>query len=387
MKDSLLYFRLHTNLSFGPGSLNEIIPFLEEKGFNRVGVIIDLHVEKGEYWQQLIKKLRKLYTINPYFINDMMEPTYDYLDSIRGKFDKKIDCLLGIGGGSTMDVAKAISVLVTNKKRAIAYRGFGLIKNSGIPLILIPSTAGSGSEITPYAVFIDRKEKRKFGINSPLYLPVFSVIDPLLTLSCPSSVTIASGMDALTHTLESFVAKKHSLLSKLFSEEAFPLIFNNLERVVKNPEDINLRTQVSLGAYLAGIALFNSAAGPAGVLSYPIGTLFRVTHGLAGSVFLYPVIKFNIENGYKGYETLYDLVDPSVQKKCIGKDKSQKFLHCFQLLCANLDIPEKLNTFGVQKSDIDSIIDHLKFLWSAVEQNPIPMTEKNIRAMLHSMID
>ena len=381
-------FKLNTNVLFGADKIFEITEFISVRKYKKIAVIIDFRVDKSAYWQVFKKKLNKSAELSVYFINRKMEPTYQYLDEVRIEFAKKLDCIIGVGGGSTMDVAKAISVLTANKKPAIIYRGFDLIENPGVPLILVPSTAGSGSEITPFAVFIDEKEKRKFGINSAKYLPVLTVIDPKMTLTCPSSVTIASGMDAIIHALESFAAKKHTLISRLFSKAAFPLLFNNIEMAVNNPDNLQARTNISLGAFYAGIALFNSAAGPAGVLSYPLGTLFNVTHGLAGAVFIHKIVEFNVMHGYDDYSELFDLIDNKYKTdlKTIHS-KSKMFLECFNNLCKKLKIPKKLNYFGMEKSDIDLFMNHLKLLWTSVDQNPVLITEKDIRKTLDKMID
>ena len=388
MDNNSFNFKLNTNVLFGSNKLLEVADFIKDQEFKKVGIIIDFGVEKSTSWQEFKKKLSKVSKISIYFINQKMEPTYQYLEEIRNKFTTDLDCLLGVGGGSTMDVAKAVSVLATNKKPAISYRGFDLLEKQGIPLILIPSTAGSGSEITPYAVFIDESEKRKFGINSAKYLPILTVIDPDLTISCPPSVTIASGMDALIHTLESFAAKKHSDISRMFSKAAFPLLFNNIENAVKKPMDLGTRSNMSLGAFYAGIALFNSAAGPAGVMSYPLGTLFNLTHGLAGAVFIYKIVEFNVKHGYKDYGQFYDLISDKYKKNLKTKsNKNKMFLECFKRLCQNLKIPEKLNSFGMKKTDIDLFMGNLKLLWGSVEQNPVLITDKDIRKILGSMVD
>ncbi len=380
-------FKLNTNVIYGPQSLDRLLPFLQERNYRNVSVIIDSAVERSEYWRSFSSQLSQTCAARPYFKNEEMEPSYDYLDQIRGQFSPDVDCLIGVGGGSTMDLAKVISVLVSNGEKAISYRGFGLIENPGVPLILVPTTAGTGSEVTPFAVFTDTTEQRKFGINSPLYLPILTIIDPLLTLGCPASVTMGCGMDALTHALESFVARKHSVASRLFSREAFALVFNNLPRVVNDPSNVELRSRLSLGAYYAGIGLFNSAAGPAGGLSYPIGTFFKVPHGMAGAAFLYPVVRFNIEHGYRGYEPLVDLIEGQAGALSIEPDKSERFLKAFGDLCDGLGIPKSLKVFGVSSADIPRILDQMRLLWSAVEQNPVPVSETDLENMLRQMLN
>lgn len=388
MNENLKFqFKLNANLWFGPDSLLGLADYVKERGYQKIAVIIDRNVASTDHWQKVKRELESVCTIAPHFENDMMEPTYEYLDEIRGKFESDIECMIGVGGGSTLDTSKAISALIKNDKPALTYRGMGMLDNPGVPLICATSTAGSGSEITPYSVFIETESKQKYGINSPLLTPVLSVVDPILTVSCPRSVTVASGMDALTHTVEAFTARKQSTMVRLFAKEAFSLIFNNLPQLANDLSNVDLRTKLSLGAHYAGIALFNSSGGPSGVLSYPIGTLFGVTHGLAGAPFLRPVIDHNIEQGYRDYEILYDLIEPANRKSKESGDKSQLFAEEFGAFCDELGIPSKLNAFGASRDDIPTVIQHLQMLWAGVEQNPITLEERDIERILVGLLD
>jgi alcohol dehydrogenase len=380
-------FKLNTNLVFGPNSLDSVVDYVKENDCKKIAVIIDRNVGLSDHWQSIKAKLEQHCEFDPYFENDLMEPTYDYLDEIRGQFSNDVDALIGVGGGSTLDISKAISVLVANEKPALEYRGFGFIEKPGVPLILATSTAGSGSEITPYSVFIETESKQKFGINSPLITPILSIVDPLLTVSCPRSVTLASGMDAITHTIEAFSSKKNSTMVRLFAQEAFSLIFNNLPKLLDDLSNVDLRTKLSLGAHYAGIALFNSSGSAAGVLSYPIGTLYGVTHGMAGAPFLRPVIEHNVANGYQDYGLLYDTIDPENRVTDGTGNKNELFAQEFAAFADRLDIPRNLGTFGAKKSDIPTIIQHLQILWPAIEQNPVDLAQKDVESILLGLLD
>jgi alcohol dehydrogenase len=290
-----------------------------------------------------------------------------------------------VGGGSVMDVAKAGSVLTANPKPAREYAGMGKIQRPGTPLILAPSTAGSGSEVTPFAVFIDSEQKRKLGLNSEMYLPRLTVVDPDLTLSCPPSVALSSGMDALTHALESFAARKHTVFSRILSREAFARVYKNLPLALARPDDPAPRRELSLGAYLAGAALLNSSGGPAGVLSYPIGTLFGAPHGLAGAIFLQPVAAFNVRGGYTDYCELYDLAAPSPS----GGDRAERaerFVEDLDRFCREVGVPRSLEDFGVDQDSPPLIMEHLSALWAAVELNPVDMTAEDVEEILRALL-
>jgi alcohol dehydrogenase class IV len=379
-------FRLKTDMRFGVGITGNIGNLLRDYGFSKVGIIIDAGVLKNKAAHELINNLKETCTIEKIFENQISEPDYDYLDECKKEFlGTSMDCLIGIGGGSTMDLTKGVAALLKNPGKAIQYRGFNLLKNLSLPTVAVPTTAGTGSEVTPYAVFTDRNEKRKLGINSEYNIPRLTILDPLLTLSCPRSVTVSSGMDALTHAVESFVAKGATPISKMFSRNAFSLIFNNLSKIVDDMGNIDLRSKLLLGSHCAGVALMNSGAGPAGAMSYPLGVHYNVPHGLAGAVFLPKVVNFNVQSGCEDYAEIYDLID-NADKNLSVLQKTNEFSGALDALCEKLSIPRRLSQFKVSRKDVDFIVkDTFSGLKGAIEQNPVPFTEKDARRILEEM--
>ncbi len=311
------------------------------------------------------------------------EPDYDSLEEIRQKFDANYDALVGVGGGSTLDVAKAVSVLVANEGPALDYRGFDLIRNSGIPVIAVPTTAGSGSEVTPNASFVDRQTKRKMGINTERYLPKLAVLDPRLTASCPVSVTVCCGMDALGHAIEGYVATGSSPMSRLFSKKAFALIFNNLRRACGEPDDLKWRSRVQLGATYAMIGMMNSGAGPASAFSYPVGVHFGVPHGLAGGVFLAEVVAVNVEAGAGVYAPLYAVIEEA-DKSGGSENYSARFVEQLRDLARELDVPANLGALGIAKEDCGVIREEVLKL--NLDQNPVLFGEDEVDTVLERLV-
>jgi alcohol dehydrogenase class IV len=244
-------FWLKTDARFGPGVASTLPEFAGRRDCKRVAVILDAGVRTNAHVQKVLGGLRAAVEEVRVVESDAVEPTYDYLDEFRQSFDANLDLIVGIGGGSILDLTKAISVLVTNAEPAISYRGFDLIKNPGIPVVAVPTTAGTGSEITPNAVFTDAKEKRKLGINTELYVPILALLDPYMTVSCPKPVTVSSGMDALVHAVESFVARGSTPVSRMYSREAFKLVLPNLPIVIEEPENLEARSAMQLGSVLS----------------------------------------------------------------------------------------------------------------------------------------
>lgn len=376
-------FKLQTNMKFGAGTAESLPSFLSEQKYGRIGLIADKGIVGIQTYRKIYNLLKSQSYIEHEYINEVSEPAYEDVDRITNEFrNKKIDCLVVFGGGSAMDIAKGVSVLLTNEGPAITYRGYGLVKNPGVPLVALPTTAGSGSEVTPNASFIDTKESKKLGINTSLYLPKLTILDPLLTISCPKLVTVSSGLDALVHTLEAFSGRAATPLARTFAREAFQYIFNSLPQVLNNPADINARGRMQLGAYCAGIALINSASGAAGVLSYPLGVHYKVPHGIAGAVFLAPVARFNIERGYEEYAELHDLID-GADKSLGPKEKNLAFLQEFEKLCELAGIPKSIRELGVKEEDLpllaqESYINRKK----SADQNPIATGVEGLEIIL-----
>jgi len=332
---------------------------------------------------QLIKSLKKDNQVQ-IIECDISEPTYEKLEEKRlSSKDIDIDVFIGIGGGSTIDMAKALSVLYTNNKPALQYRGFNQFDNPIRPIIAIPTTAGTGSEITPNASFIDTKEKKKLGINGEGIRPKYAILDPSLTLSCPKGPTISAGVDSLVHATEAFVSKKTNPMARLFAKEGFKLVFENLPILVNDLEDIELREKVMYGAFLSAIALMNSGTGPAAAMSYPLGVHYGVPHGIGGGIFLPYVAEHNIKHGFYEYGDLFCLVD---NKKISKKEKSIQFLDYLKDTWSSLDVPKNLNIFGLNRTGITEFVDNTMDLKGALDQNPVSFYEKEINTVLKNLI-
>jgi len=193
-------------------------------------------------------------------------------------------------------------------------------------------------------------------------------------------VISSSGMDALTHTLESYVATKANPLTRIFAENAFNLIFNNLLKVLEVPGDLESRSKLQLGAYLAGISLMNSGSGVAGALSYSLGVHFGVPHGIAGALYLPHVVDFNIQKGYD-YSRLYDLID-GVDKSLAKEEKNRIFGNKLFELGRRLNVPDTLRYFGVDESNLNILLKEAESLEKAFTQNPIPFTVEDGKQLL-----
>ena len=394
LRKCIFEFNLKTRTKFGVGIATSLGKYLKELSLERIGIIIDSGVSDQKYVKGILEALRKeqFTFLRIWKYNLKREPDYDSLDRVKKKFldensHPTVDCFVGIGGGSVIDFAKGLATLVVNPGKALAYRGFPTDLNPSLPTIALPTTGGTGSEVTYNAVFIDRKQKVKLGINTMNNFPILAILDPALTLGCPRSVTLSSGMDALVHTVESYAAVQSNSLTKIFSREAFKHLFANLQKVLDDPTNIEIRAHLQFGSYLAGIALMNSGSGPAAALSYPLGVHFNVPHGLAGAVFLSHIIEHNVKRGYD-YSELSDMIDNTnkSRKRRTQKAKNQLFSQRLHKLCNELGVPSSLREFGANENNIHVLLNETERLEKAFAQNPVPFSVGDGKRLLMSMI-
>lgn len=383
-------FNLKTNAKFGAEKALRLAQYIKELSLTRPGVIVDGGIAGLEYTKNVLAALEKEpgLTVKIWVYDIRHEPDYDSLDRIKTRFldasgRPVTDCFIGIGGGSVLDFAKGLATVVVNPGKAVYYKGFPTGIVPSLPIIAIPTTAGTGSEVTYNAVFTDNDTKKKLGINTHNNYPALAVLDPLFTVDSPISVTVSSGMDALVHTLESYMAVQSNPMSRIFAKEAFSMVFNNLFLVTDKPADVEVRAKVQYGAYLAGISLINSGSGVAGALSYPLGVHFKVPHGIAGAVFIAHVVKHNMKAGYD-YSDLYDLIertDHTLPKNI----KNERFTEKMFTLCKKLNVPENLGGFGVNAGTVQIFLEEIGSLERAFAQNPVPFTVEDGKRLVRSM--
>lgn len=378
-------FRVATNLRFGRGESEKLGEELKELGFSKAAALVDAGVARHPLILKALESVKAAGLALDVYEAFEPEPSYDYLEAMRARVGGKgYDVLVGIGGGSAMDLAKGLAVLLANDGPALSYRGFPKLKNRPLPVVEIPTTAGTGSEVTYNAVFNDNAQKKKLGINSILNFPVCAIIDPLITVDCPRSVTVSSGVDALVHALESYVHKDHTPISRLYSVEAFRLLFNNLHRVTEDPRNPDIRAALALGAYYAATALMNSGSGPTAAFSYPLGAVYKVPHGYAGAAFLPSITRINVRKGYRDYARLYDLID-GADVSLPTEEKCRRFADAVQALMDKLGVPPKLSHYKLGPKDIDFMIGQYDVLKAGIAQNPIEITKDDVVEMMTTL--
>jgi len=287
-------FAARTRLVFGPGTLASLGALARELGARRVVLVTDSGLVAAGHVARAEAALRAAGCELATFAEVSADP--DALDVERcaaAAREHAPELFVGFGGGSAIDVAKGASMLFANGGRMQDYWGFGKTAEALLPLIAVPTTAGTGSEVQSYALIADETTHQKMACGASDAAPRVAVLDPELTLTCPRFVTACAGLDALGHALETAVTKKRTELSALFSREAFRLLAANFARVLAEPADLEARGAMLLGATWAGLAIEHSMLGAAHALANPLSARCGLAHGLAVGLGLGAVVRFN----------------------------------------------------------------------------------------------
>ncbi|UCC91137.1 MAG: iron-containing alcohol dehydrogenase [Dehalococcoidia bacterium] len=282
------------------------------------------------------------------------EPTVEFVqEGLKTYKQNGCDFLLAVGGGSAIDTAKAIAVMVTNVGSIEDYMGLNKIPKGGIPLIVIPTTAGTGSEVTQFTIITDTKRDVKMLIGSPFLIPQEAIVDPLLTLSMPRGLTAATGIDALTHAIEAYVSVKAQPMSDIFCLSAIELISGNLRQAWSNGNNIEAREKTMLGALQAGIAFSNSSVALVHGMSRPVGAYFHVAHGVSNATLLGVVTEFSLIGNPTRYARIAKAMRENVERLTIleAADLAAKSI---KRLIKDIKIPS-LQQLGVDKAKLDKL--------------------------------
>jgi len=282
------------------------------------------------------------------------EPTVEFVqEGLKTYKENGCDFLLAVGGGSAIDTAKAIAVMATNAGAIQDYQGLNKIPKEGVPLIAIPTTAGTGSEVSQFTIITDTKRDVKMLIGSPFVIPQEAIVDPLLTLLMPRGLTAATGIDALTHAIEAYVSVKAQPMSDIFCLSAIELISGNLRQAWSNGNNIEAREKTMLGALQAGIAFSNSSVALVHGMSRPIGAYFHVAHGVSNAALLGVVTEFSLIGNPARYARIAQAMGENVGQVTVleAADLAAKSI---KRLVKDIKIPS-LQELGVDKEKLDKL--------------------------------
>ena len=298
-----------------------------------------------------------------------------------------IDAFVAVGGGSSLDTAKGCNFLLTNGGRMQDYWGTGKATKPLLPLIAIPTTAGTGSECQSFALIADSDTHQKMACGDPKAAPHIAILDPMLTLSQPLRITACTGIDAIAHVVETAVTKKRNALSLMYAHEGFKLTLPNLPRIFENPNDLEARGRMQLGAAFAGLAIENSMLGAAHSAANPLTAHYGIVHGQAVGMMLPYVVRFNGQDreALRAYAELASA--PEIACVSDGPEKALDALiaHLESLLHL-AKMPRSLADCGVKAAMIPTLAEEAARQWTATF-NPRPVTTKDFAALFHLALD
>ncbi|MDZ4164233.1 MAG: iron-containing alcohol dehydrogenase [Smithellaceae bacterium] len=286
------------------------------------------------------------------------------------------DLVVGIGGGSALDVAKAVAVLAANRGRAVDYLGLNRVPGPGLPKITIPTTAGTGSEVTFTSVFLRKELNKKEGMNSPYLYPELALLDPLLTLSLPSGLTATTGLDALCHAIESYTSINASPMSELFSLEAIELIGANLRTAVHDGTNIEAREKMLLGSLYAGLGLANAGVTAVHSLSYPLGGRYGIPHGLANTILLPAVMNYNVPGAIDKFALIAAVMGERTEDIGI-RDAAFLAVESVQTIIADCGIEDTLESLNISPDDFPELARIAMTVARPLANNPRRVTEED----------
>lgn len=351
------------------GAVLQLNELLVERGLRRPLFVTDSQLIELGVVSPAIEALKQ--AVGDVIVFDGIEPdpservVYAALDAFKAG---DCDSVIAVGGGSSMDVAKVVSVLAKGQQDLPEIYGVGMVSSERIPLFLAPTTAGTGSEVTPVAI-ITTGETTKAGVSSPILLPDVAILDASLTLGLPASISAMTGIDAMVHAIEAYTSKiKKNPISDMLALRALKLLSENLRTVLASPGDVAAREAMLLGSMFAGQAFANAPVGAVHALAYPVGGHYHIPHGLSNSLMLPAVLTFNAEVCPELYAELARVI-PGAESSAGG------LIDWFKTLIDESGLPATLAQAKIPESDLPMLAKDAMFQQRLLINNPREVDE------------
>lgn len=352
-------FTLNETSYFGEGARKVLPDEIKKRGFKKVLVVTD----ESLYKVGVSKKVTDLLDANNikyalYHDVKPNPPVENVLAGVQMCKDEKCDLIVAVGGGSSIDTAKGISIIIKNPDRndVVSLNGVSNTKNKGLPIIALPTTAGTATEVTINYVITDPKKEIKMVCVDEHDIPIIAIVDTELMATMPKSIAASTGMDALTHGIEGYIAKSRNIMSQMFSLKAIQLIYDNLAKAV-NEKDQDAINKVGLGQYIAGMGFSNVGLGIVHSMAHQLGALYDTPHGLANAILLPTVMRFNGEVCYEEFRTILTQafhIDATLFTK---EEVIKTFCDCIKNLSHDVGITQTVKDVGAKKEDFPMLAD------------------------------
>jgi alcohol dehydrogenase len=357
-----------TRLVFGPGTLERLGELAREAGFRRTLLVSDPGLAPSGHPDRARRLLERAGIEVVEFHEFAPEPDSDMVDAgASAARAARVDSIVALGGGSSLDCAKGLNLVLTSGGSMADYRGYGKATAPMLPMIAVPTTAGTGSEAQSYALISDSLSHDKMACGDPGAAFRLAVLDPELTVSLPRHVTAATGYDALSHAVESYVTTTRSPLSAVFAREAFRLIEGRFERALDAPSDLAARAAMMLGAHLAGLAIEASMLGATHACANPLSARYGTIHGVAIALLLPHAVRWNGDSAAPLYAELLRAAGREP-----GSDPAGALADRLEHLAVHAGLPRGLRAAGVPREDLPALATHAADQWTG-RFNPRPL--------------
>jgi len=363
-------FRTTPRIVMGPGALAQLPDEVRLLKARKVLLVTDPGLVEAGVADRVRDLLDAAGIAHAVFSDVEPDPRYEIvlecLDTIR---KEESDLVVALGGGSPMDIAKTAAMMARNEGPISQYFGVDLVPNPGLPTLMIPTTAGTGSEVTPIAILSDEDEKLKKGIVSGYLFPHTAILDPELTLGLPPAITAATGMDALIHAIEAFTSVNACAMTDLLAFRAMELLYDNIRTAYANGANLEARSAMMEGSLLAGMAFANAGVTAVHAFAYPIGAEFHIPHGVANTLMLPHVMRFNVLGNVPKFAEIADafglVVSDLDELGC-----AEEAVACIERLADDLRVPRRLSDFGVKDEDIERLAQGVMKVTRLLANNP-----------------
>lgn len=315
------------------------------------------------------------------------EPNNHDVERLIDVLPTDVDVVLGIGGGSVLDISKLISVLYSGSSPSVDFFNqllAGTKPTARIPLVLIPTTAGTGAEATPNSIIALPEKSTKVGIISPLMLPDYVVLAPELTTSMPSHITASTGIDALCHLIECYTASVANPVGDNYAMIGMQKFFANIEKVIESPSDLTVRLNLLWASYYGGAAISHSGTHLVHALSYPLGGKYKIPHGLANSLLLVPVMKHIYPHCEEKLANVYRLL-PQADMSLSDSDMASKLVVYLEHLVKMLGLPTTLNEIGIEREQLTELAAAAMQVTRLLNHSPVKVTEQEVLKLYQSI--
>ena len=352
-------FVLNETSYFGEGARKVLPEEIKKRGFKKVLVVTDESLYKAGVSSK-ITDLLEANNISYVLFHDVKPnpPIENVLDGVKMCRDEKCDLIVAVGGGSSIDTAKGISIIMTNPDRedVVSLNGPSNTKNKGLPIIALPTTAGTAAEVTINYVITDTAREIKMVCVDEHDIPIIAIVDTELMASMPKSVASSTGMDALTHAIEGYITKSRNIMSQMFSMEAIKLIYDNLKKAV-NDKDQDAINKVGLGQYIAGMAFSNVGLGIVHSMAHQLGAVYDTPHGLANAILLPTVMEITGETSYEEYRKILTEAMHIDATEFTKEEVIKTFCECIKNLSHDVGITQTVKDVGAKKEDFEMLAD------------------------------